>query len=299
MNRPVAIPLLSGALLILCTLTGVLTGQSSSGSPGPLGDDIFFLDLGIVIEPGTGKEEVNRLVKAPPEKVKFFLDKEPSGSVYMASTRELHETLARISDRIDALEESFHREITAVRVENGELREMVADLLAREPILPSQPAVTPVPSLSTPPVSREEQPEPEVEEKVVVTAPAADGSFSKMRYMNAVFAYQREDYRVALDHFSRLYLKEQDHTTRGNVLYWIADCYYQLGDYRRALDTLEEIRSLGRSDKQDDALVLTGLAYRQMGRENEALEAFDHILQYYPDSEYFRLARMELRKSQE
>lgn len=148
MRRPRSIPLLPGVFLVLTILSAALTGQSSSG---PVNDDIFFLDLGIVIEPGTGKEEVNRLVKAPPDRVKFFLDKEPSGSVYMASTRELHETLTRISDRIDLLEEAFHREISTVRKENQELREMVADLLAREPILPSQQVELPGSSVSVPP----------------------------------------------------------------------------------------------------------------------------------------------------
>lgn len=305
MNRPESIPLPAGFFLIVFCLKIALVAQSpSSGSSQSVGDDIFFLDLGIVIEPGTGKEEVNRLIKAPPERVKFFLDKEPSGSVFMASTREMHETLARISERIDALEKAFHQEIGTVREENEQLREMVADLLAREPIIPSQPLSPPISIAPAPPgveVKSLEPSEPEPEDVVVddVVTEEPELPFNKMGYMNAVFAYQREDYRTALDQFLRLYIRGQDHITWGNVLYWIADCYYQLGDYRKALDTLEEIRPLARSDKQDDALVLSGLSYRQMGRENEALEAFDHIVQHYPDSEYFKLARLELRRSQE
>lgn len=297
MNGLVSRRFLPAVCSVLIILAAGLTGQTSGS--GSVGDDIFFLDLGIVIEPGTGKEEVNRLVKAPPERVKFFLDKEPSGSVYMASTRELQETLTRISDRIDALENAFYQEISTVRGENEELREMISDLLAREPILPAQPVVSPLPVASKTVDSVVESPEPKVEEKTVAEVPQVERTFSKMGYMNAVLAYQREDYRRALDHFSRLHLQGQDHITWGNVLYWIADCYYQIGDYRRALDTLEEIRPLDRSDKQDDALVLAGLAYREIGQEGEALEAFDHIIQNFPESEYFKLARMELRKSQE
>ena len=54
--------------------------------------DAFFLDLGVVIEPSTGKEKVDHLVKAPPSKASFFLDKKPSGSVFMASTKAVSYT---------------------------------------------------------------------------------------------------------------------------------------------------------------------------------------------------------------
>lgn len=295
--------------LVFFCLVVVLAGQSpSSGGSQSVGDDIFFLDLGIVIEPGTGKEEVNRLIKAPPEKVNFFLDKEPAGSVFMASTREMQKTLTRISERIDALENAFHEEMGSVRKDNKELRDMVADLLTREPLIPSPPA-SPLVSSTVPTLPGVEKPEGSDESDLSDQSDQSDQpdlasgepvlAFNKMGYMNAVFAYQREDYRAALDHFLRLYIQGQDHTTWGNVLYWISDCYYRLGDYRKALDTLGELRPLVRSDKQDDALVLTGLVHRQMGHEIQALEAFDHIVQHYPDSEYFKLASMELRKSQQ
>jgi len=45
-------------------------------------------------------------------------------------------------------------------------------------------------------------------------------------------------------------------------------------------------------------MVLTGLVYREMGYEIGAIEAFTHIVNEYPDSEYFKLAQMELRKAE-
>ncbi|MFQ6673305.1 MAG: tol-pal system YbgF family protein [Fidelibacterota bacterium] len=333
---------ISGSLLVAQT-------SSSSGSGGSSGTDVFFLDLGIVIEPTMGDEDVNRLVKAPPKKVQFFLDKEPSGSVFMASTRELKETLNRISERIEALENAFHAEVGTLREENTELRDMVSDLLAREPILPPAPLTEAPPSEETPGGDDDTEPsslsvpgietagmgeemesktpaeagwtEPEsllqprvvgsvepqgVEETHVETPveiPAREGmdeerTFDKMKYMNAVFAYQREDYRAAIKYFSQLTPGVVDQVTRGNVLYWIADCYYQLGEYEEALGALAAIRPLLHSDKQDDAMVLTGLVYRQLGDETQAMEAFGSIIDEYPTSEYFKLAQMELRKSQ-
>ena len=322
MKRFFAIP------LFLCTF---LTGQSSSTtSQGPPGGDVFFLDLGIVIESTTGEEKINRLVKTPPEKVAFFLNKAPSGSVFMASTKEIQETLYRIGDKIEKLEHALRKEVSILREENEELREMVADLLAREPVShPLAEAVSyeppPVPGMESgvapieripagDPVSSEEpgdggDPEPFTDgeeddpEGGLPTEPLlgglmAEGSpFNKTVYMNAVFAYQREDYGIALEHFSRLPLGKIDQVTAGNVLYWISDCHYQLGEYGDALRTLAAIRPFFNSDRQDDAMILTGLVYRQLGNETEAIQAFANIVDDHPDSEYFKLAQMELRKS--
>lgn len=297
--------------IVSIALSAYLGGQPERTT----GNDIFFLDLGIVIEPGTGKEEVNRLVKAPAENVKFFVNKAPSGSVFIASTRELQQTLNRISKRIETLEGAFEREVTTLREENEELRTMVADLLAREPVLPPE-SFTRVSTLEVAPptVDPAEVADEDVEKEGTAELPSGssetEGSmevpvrmvadekkpFDRMVYMNAVFAYQREDYVTALGHFSKLYLGSIDEVTAGNVLYWIADSHYQMGEYGAALKTLEAIESLFRSDKRDDAVVLTGLVYRHMGNEIQAMQAFGNIIDYYPDSEYLKLAQMELRK---
>lgn len=230
--------------------------------------------------------------------------------MFMASTKEMHQTLERISQRLAVLETAFNDGMSDMKKENRELREMVADLLAREPIIQIQtvPAVSevggkpaaesaPVPGMGKPPVSSRESEETITQVEPVV--PEADKiPFNRMLYMNAVFAYQREDYASALAHFSRLSLTEVDQTTAGNILYWMADCHYQLGSYDASLDVLRRVASLFNSDKQDDAMILTGLVYRLMGEETRALQAFGEIIDTFPDSEYFNLAQMELRRSE-
>ena len=87
------------ALLAASLTLTTLIGQQSSSSTAT-GNDAFFLDLGVVIEPASGKEKVARYIKSPPEEVSFFVDKKPSGSIYMASTKELHATLQSINEKI-------------------------------------------------------------------------------------------------------------------------------------------------------------------------------------------------------
>ena len=73
--------------------------------------DAFFLDLGVVIESKTGKEKVDHLIKSPPPEVSFFLDKKPSGSVFMASTKEITLMLEGIQSKINMIESSFSKDV--------------------------------------------------------------------------------------------------------------------------------------------------------------------------------------------
>ena len=73
--------------------------------------DAFFLDLGVVIEPKTGQEKVDHLVKLPPPEISFFLDKKPSGSVFMASTKEITLMLEGIQSKINMIESSFSKDV--------------------------------------------------------------------------------------------------------------------------------------------------------------------------------------------
>ena len=51
--------------------------------------EIFFLDLGIVIEPPTGKEAYSRLIEAPSQEIKIKIKKAESGAIYMAASQEM------------------------------------------------------------------------------------------------------------------------------------------------------------------------------------------------------------------
>ena len=113
--------------------------------------------------------------------------------------------------------------------------------------------------------------------------------------MAGVFAYQREDYQTALNKFSILHLKDAPKKTIENVLYWTADSYQQTGQYEKALSLLNKITVTG-GLRIDDALVKKGLLHRKMGNESLAIIAFGNVVSQHPDSEYFRLAKMELKK---
>ena len=252
---------------------------SASAQETPL-SEIFFLDLGIVIEPEKGNESYSRLVSKPSEEVTFKIKKVESGSVFMSSSKELLATLERINDRISKLEESFQTELGYLRDENKSLRQSLASIS-----LPRENQLQPVISIQTPLKSfisqKENKPVPQ---------------FDKSAYMSGVFAYQKEDYKMALTYFTSVNINLAPEKTAENILYWMADAYQQSADYETALSLLNQITETGKR-RIDDALIQKGLLHRKMGQEDLAIAAFQDVVSLYPESEYLRLAQMELKKS--
>ena len=264
-------------VLIPFFLIGLLSAQESDLS------EIFFLDLGIMIEPANGSESYSRLVNKPSKEASFKIKKVESGSVYMASSEELLTTLDRINDRIKKLESSFHSEINELRSENKQLRQDLADIQesrAQTMVVAQQ--------------SEEDFPAMSLGEIKKVSKETA--TFDHSAYMSGVFAYQREDYKIALKKFSSLKLKDAPEKTADNILYWMADSYQQDKQYIKALELLNKITSNG-GLRIDDALIQKGLLHRKMGNETQALTAFTYVVSNYPKSEYLRLAQLELKKS--
>ncbi|MFH1852983.1 MAG: tetratricopeptide repeat protein [Candidatus Neomarinimicrobiota bacterium] len=295
--------LLVGLFFIACSLV-VLPGQSAEQTSMA---DIFFLDLGIVIEPVTGNEQYSRLVAAPSDDIKFRINKIKSGAVYMATSKEMLGTLDRINLRIASLEKSFHSEMNRLRRENEELREILAEMntapVSQLPVLAEKPVVKETPPPAEP-IARNlppQQPQEAVTQKPAPVAPVVTPpvpKFDQSEYMAGVFAYQREDFNKTLEHFQQLVLDDVSPRTQANVIYWMADSQLRLTNYTEALVLLDRVIALGDSERRDDALIQKGLLYRKLGREDQALVWFEKLVSDHPASEYAKLARMELKKAE-
>ena len=288
---------------IFVSFLSIITAQSSTSI-----SEVFFLDLGIVIEPSNGNESYNRVIEAPTEEIAFQIKKIPSGSVYMAASSEMLASLDRINDRITLLEESFQKKIGGLQEENQNLINMITEIKNRPPAAsvdpgPSKAEETPV-ELSTKP--REDTKPVETELKITLfpetvalprSAPVIP-SFSQQDYMAGVFAYQREDFQIAIDYFSNLVLDKSTKDIVNNVLYWMADSYQQIGDLNNAIISLEKILKDSDSDHVDDALIKKGLLHRRLGQREDSLIAFNKLVNNFPRSEYAKLARMEIKRAE-
>ena len=280
----------------------IITAQSTASI-----SEVFFLDLGIVIEPSVGNESYNRIVESPTEEVAIQIKKAQSGSVYMAASSEMLASLDRINDRITLLEKSFEQKIGGLQDENKILKDMMMEINIGHnavTIKPKQSMVENTAELLT--VSEEGPKSVDLESKTPLVSETVElpaitpviPSFNQQDYMAGVFAYQREDFPMALDYFSNLVLDKTTKDIINNVLYWMADSYQQIGDFNNALISLEKILIDPESDHLDDALIKKGLLYRKLGQTEESLIVFNQLVNNYPRSEYAKLARMEIKRAE-
>ena len=280
----------------------IITAQSTASI-----SEVFFLDLGIVIEPSVGNESYNRIVESPTEEIAFQIKKAQSGSVYMAASSEMLASLDRINDRITLLEKSFEQKISGLQDENKILKDMMMDINIGH----TEVTINPEQSMAENPVEllteSNEDPKPvDLESKTPLVSETVElsvitpviPSFNQQDYMAGVFAYQREDFPMALDYFSNLVLDKSTKDIINNVLYWMADSYQQIGDFNNALISLEKILTDPDSDHLDDALIKKGLLHRKLGQTEESLIVFNQLVNNFPRSEYAKLARMEIKRAE-
>ena len=284
-------------LFFFCFLS-IITAQSTASI-----SEVFFLDLGIVIEPSVGNESYNRIVESPTEEIAFQIKKAQSGSVYMAASSEMLASLDRINDRITLLEKSFEQKISGLQDENKILKDMMMDINIGHTAVTMSPeqsmAENPVELLTE---SNEDLKPVDLESKTPLVSETVElpviPSFNQQDYMAGVFAYQREDFPMALDYFSNLVLDKSTKDIINNVLYWMADSYQQIGDFNNALISLEKILIDPDSEHLDDALIKKGLLHRKLGQTEESLIVFNQLVNNFPRSEYAKLARMEIKRAE-
>lgn len=286
MFKPNLISIFYLFVLLTVSISAPLKAQTAPGS------EIFFLDLGIAIEPSSGSEKYSRTIDKPSEEVTFKVKKVESGSVYMASSEELITTLNRLNDRIEQLETSFNTEIVSIRQKNENLQSMLADVSSK--LTKQQIDFAAAKKQSE--ISKTKSPDTnQINISVLNISSNNQDAFDQSLYMSGVFAYQNEDYGSALEKFSMLNFEEVPSNTFENIIYWMADSYQHTGQYKEAFGLLNKLTTVGKT-RIDDALIQMGLLHKKMGQNDLAEAAFHDVVAFHPESEYVRLAQMEINK---
>ena len=272
--------------------------------------DAFFLDLGIVIEPKTGKETNSKVVeKFPRDNAVVTVNKTHGKAIYMATTSEMFASLDRINEQIRSTEEMLKSKITSLEQENLGLKNQIMDLNQRmeyefPDILVSE-GISSKPPIENPvPLTIARLSDPATEDLPTDIGPDHNGNgpttnksggFDQAKYTIGVIAYQREDYELCLEIFNQLPLDQTNQRTMSNILYWMADAYQQLRDYDKALMMLERLSISGSKKQMDDMLVKKAFIYREQGSQNQAKEVFAQLVDLFPESEYAPLAQIEIK----
>ncbi|MCH7528343.1 MAG: hypothetical protein IH972_02195 [Candidatus Marinimicrobia bacterium] len=233
-------------------------------------EDVFLMDLGIVIEPvdsggDSSASEMLTIIKAP------------AGAAYVESTRELRTVLDQLRSKIEVLEYSLDEDVQAVRLENMRLRHLIRKIQAERLEFEALPADA-------------DPPRPQPGDHAVETAVGPDPD-----YRDILMAYRAGQYDRVGSLGRRLDRASLDPTRRAQVAYWCADADFRTGAYDEALLALEDASITG-SQLQDDVVILRGLIFMKQGRQGDALAQFQKIIDSYPHSDYFRLAEMTVKE---
>jgi tol-pal system protein YbgF len=113
-------------------------------------------------------------------------------------------------------------------------------------------------------------------------------------YNRALDDYYNREYDLAIDKFSQIIAKYPRNTLADNSQYWMAECYYGLENFPRALEEFRKVFSYSDTEKDDDAQLKLGFCYAQMGDATQAVTEFRKLLNLYPDSEFAPVARTKI-----
>jgi tol-pal system protein YbgF len=115
-------------------------------------------------------------------------------------------------------------------------------------------------------------------------------------YNDALDDYNGRYYAQAIDKFTRLILQHPQSKLADNAQYWLAECYYGLEDYPRAIHEFKKVFPYANTEKDDDAQLKLGFCYAKMGDTTQAVAEFSKLLNLFPDSEYTDVARMKIEE---
>jgi tol-pal system protein YbgF len=183
-------------------------------------------------------------------------------------TQELKEEISRLEDMVEGLSEQ------------------TADLSKRTNSLENRVSL-----LNQPMQAREEYTPPP---SVTPTEPMT-GSV-QAAYNTALDEYYNRDFEKAMGKFRQIITGHPRSTLADNSQYWLAECYYGLEDYPRAIEEFRKVFSYADTEKDDDAQLKLGFCYTNMGDATQAVAEFRKLLNLYPDSEFADVARRRIEE---
>ena len=101
---------------------------------------------------------------------------------------------------------------------------------------------------------------------------------------------------MSLDGFNLLIQIDSNHDLADNCQYWIGEVYYSLKEYNRSIKEFEKVFTFPGTNKADDAQFKLGLCYVNIGQIENAKKEFENLLEFYPNSEYYKRSQETLKK---
>ena len=117
--------------------------------------------------------------------------------------------------------------------------------------------------------------------------PISDEEFTA-QYIESLSAYQIGEWAKSLEGFKYLIAVNRTHDLADNCQYWIGEVFYAQKDYQQCIKEFEIVFSFPGTNKADDAQYKLGISYMNIGNKGKAISEFTKLIEYYPNSEYYK-----------
>lgn len=131
-------------------------------------------------------------------------------------------------------------------------------------------------------------------------SPAATPQYSagsdefSVSYENGLERFYARDYDATIAIMSDLIRREPENRLVSNCIYWTGEAHFGKRDYQAAVQSFEKVLDYPNSPKLDDALIMAGRCYLNLGEVERAAGAFNQLLDNFPESEYVEKAEKYL-----
>ena len=102
--------------------------------------------------------------------------------------------------------------------------------------------------------------------------------------------YMQGDYDSAISKFRFLLDKNIQNDLADNCQFWIGQILFVQDNYDAAVSEFLRVMKYDDSNKKVDATYKIGLCYLRMNKKSEAIQSFQSIIDYYPNSQYYNKA---------
>ena len=116
------------------------------------------------------------------------------------------------------------------------------------------------------------------------------------KYIESLSNYQNGEWNLSLDGFKFLIQADGNNQLADNCQYWIGEIYYSQKDFLRSIKEFEKVFTFPGTNKSDDAQFKLGLCYVNIGQIDKAKQEFENLLEFYPNSEYYKKGQDYLRQ---
>jgi len=286
-------------LLVLTGCAGIRPSTYSERENVDAGENIETLES-IIQEQG---EKINSIEQDLVKYQKMINDRSHVLDIYDDNNQNVKEFRSKLEKEVQVVLESmqdgpFEKEITntLIKMQNKihilEDRTFYTDSLYFEIINDLVMIENQIESLIS---SYKEMNEITGKRKTRIIPKITDAEY-QAKYIESLSNYQNGEWNLSLDGFKFLIQADGNNQLADNCQYWIGEIYYSQKDFRRSIKEFEKVFTFPGTNKSDDAQFKLGLCYVNIGQIDKAKQEFENLLDFYPNSEYYKKGQDYLRQ---